>query len=195
MITADLHIHTFHSHDSTIRPATLVEQLHAHPYIKAVAITDHDTVEGLEPTRKLASVYSDILIIPGVEISTPQGDLLVLGAEEMPSNPCTIEDVVDFAKENDCVSVVAHPYREYGLGDLARNLDVDAIEILNGVSSLAANRRARELAKTMKLPGVAGTDAHNPEELWTVCTEIESSLCLDEILGALKKGSVSIASI
>lgn len=194
MIQADLHIHTTYSSDSTITPKTLVEQLVAHNFVKVAAVTDHDTTEGLSVTRQLASVYPDILIIPGVEISTPQGDLLVLGTEETPPQPWTAEGVVDFARDRDCVSVVAHPYREYGMGDLARNYKVDAIEVLNGVSSPAANKLAQDLAKLMGLPGLAGSDAHQPSELYTVYTEVQASLDIDEILKALKKGLVAAHS-
>jgi hypothetical protein len=91
--------------------------------------------------------------------------------------------------------VVAHPYREYGLGDLARNYKFDAIEVFNGGSSLSANKSAQDLAKLMGLPGVAGSDAHQPAELCTVYTEVQASLDVDEILKALKKGLVAVPSI
>ena len=55
--------------------------LSAHSYIKVAAVTDHDSVRGCKATVELASAYPDILIIPGVEISTPNGDMLVLGTE------------------------------------------------------------------------------------------------------------------
>jgi predicted metal-dependent phosphoesterase TrpH len=195
LIRADLHIHIKpYSDDSTVTAKTLVEKLAAHNFIKAAAVTDHDTVEGLIETRKLAAAYPDILIIPGVEISTAEGDLLVLGTEETPSKPWTVETVLDFARDNACVSVVAHPYREYGMGDLARNYKVDAIEILNGVSTPHANKLAQDLAKSMALPGTAGSDAHNPSELFTVYTEIQASLDVDEILKAIKKGLVTTHS-
>lgn len=194
MIRADLHIHTTYSSDSTVTPKTLVEKLVAHNFIKVAAVTDHDTVEGLSVTQKLAAAYPDILIIPGVEISTAEGDLLVLGTEETPPKPWTVENVVDFARDNACVSVVAHPYREYGMGDLARNYKVDAIEVLNGESSPHANKLAHDLAKSMRLPGVAGSDAHQPSELCTVYTEVQAGLDVDEILKAIKKGLVTAHS-
>jgi predicted metal-dependent phosphoesterase TrpH len=172
-----------------------VEQLVAHDFIKVAAVTDHDTVRGCGITRQLASAYPDILIIPGVEISTPNGDIVVLGAEEMPTQPWTVENIVDFARDRDCVSVVAHPYREYGMGDLAKNYKFDAIEVLNGCSTPSANKLAQDLAKLMGLPGVAGSDAHQPSELCTVYTEVQASLDVDEILKALKKGLVKVPSI
>jgi hypothetical protein len=171
-----------------------VEKLVAHNSIKVAAVTDHDTVEGLSVTQKLASAYPDILIIPGVEISTAEGDLLILGTEETPPKTWTVESVIDFARDNACVSVVAHPYREYGMGDLARNYKVDAIEVLNGESSQQANKLAQDLAKSMGLPGLAGSDAHAPSEVLTVYTEVQAGLDVDEILKALRKGLVSVHS-
>jgi histidinol phosphatase-like PHP family hydrolase len=35
---------------------------------------------------------------------------------------------------------------------------------------------AENLAKEMGLPGVAGSDAHNVDELWTAYTEVQASL-------------------
>jgi predicted metal-dependent phosphoesterase TrpH len=194
LIKADLHIHTTYSDDSTVTPKALVEKLAAHNSIKVAAVTDHNTVEGHKEILKLAAAYPDILIIPGVEISTNEGDILLLGAEETPPQPWTTQNVVDFARDNNCVSVVAHPYREYGMGDAARKYKVDAIEVINGESSPHANKLAHELAKSMHLPGVAGSDAHSPSEPLTVYTEIQAGLDVDEILKAIKKGLVSAHS-
>jgi predicted metal-dependent phosphoesterase TrpH len=139
----------------------------------------------------LASAYPDILIIPGVEISTSQGDVVVLGTDELPPKPWTPEVVVDFAKSVGGVSIVAHPYREYGMGDCARNYKVDAIEVLNGGSSQAANNQAKELAKSMGLPGTAGSDAHQVSELFSVFSQVDAGLDVDAVLKAIKKGFVS----
>jgi predicted metal-dependent phosphoesterase TrpH len=195
LIRADLHVHTKYSLDATNQPKTIVEQLNTQPTIKAVAITDHNTVEGYYQVQRLASAYQDILIIPGVEISTEErGDLIVLGVAELPPRPWTVENVIDFARERGSLVVVAHPYRAYGLGDSAKNYSVDAIEVLNGVSPPHVNKMAENLARAMDLPGVAGSDAHNVDELWTAYTEIQASLDVDEILKALKKGLVKVSS-
>jgi len=194
LIRADLHIHTTYSPDASINPKTIADQLHAHPYIKAIAITDHNTTEGYHKVRKLASPYQDILIIPGIEISTTEGDIIILGITEPPPRPWTPENIINYAKEQNGITVAAHPYRAYGLGDLAKNYDFDAIETLNGISTPQANKMAQKLAKTMNLPGVAGSDAHRTNELWSVYTEVQASLNIDEILKAIKKGLVKIAS-
>lgn len=195
MIRIDLHVHTTYSFDASIHPKTIVEQLYAHPFIKAVAITDHNVVEGYYKVRELASAYQDILIIPGVEVTTVNGDLVILGVAELPPKPWTVENVIDFAREREALTIAAHPYRAYGLGDLTKNYDVDVIEVLNGALASHVNKLAENLAKEMGLPGVAGSDAHHVDELWTVYTEVQASSDVDEILKAIKKGMVRVASI
>lgn len=194
MIQADLHLHTYYSPDARIKPKTIVNQLFAHPTIKAVAITDHNTLRGYNKARKLASAYQDIMIIPGVEISATGGDIVVLGVTELPPKPWSPENVIDFAREREGLAIAVHPYRAFGLGDQARNFSFDAIEVLNGISSNQANRMAQELAKGMALPGVAGSDAHRTNEMWSVHTEVQASSDIEEILKAIKKGSVTVAS-
>lgn len=193
---ADLHIHTVYSADSLVQPKTLVDMLNAHPFIKVAAVTDHDSVRANKPTIELAKAYPDILIIPGCEISTkdgetPIGDMLVLGTYELPPKPWTPENVADYAKSIDAVSIVAHPFRTYGMGEYARNLKVDAIEVLNGGTSKDGNAKAKEFAKELGLPGTAGSDAHQVSELFAVCSQVEAAMNVDSVLAAIKKGKVS----
>jgi predicted metal-dependent phosphoesterase TrpH len=188
---ADFHIHTVYSPDSLVQPKTLVDMLVAHKFIKVAAVTDHDSVRGCRATVELASAYPDILIIPGVEISTPEGDLLVLGTYELPPKPWVPESIVDFSNSVGGVCIVAHPFREYGMGERARNYKVDAIEVQNGGSNKEANNQAKEFAKSLGLPGTAGSDAHQVSELFSVFNIVDASLDLDAVLKAIKKGAVS----
>ncbi|MBX5328476.1 MAG: PHP domain-containing protein [Candidatus Bathyarchaeota archaeon] len=193
LIRADLHIHTNYSADSTINPKTLIDQLNAHPTIKAIAITDHNTTEGYYHAKQLASAYTDTLIIPAAEITTTQGDIIILGTVELPPKPWTPQNITNHAKQNNAITIAAHPYRTYGLGENAKNYQIDAIETLNGTSPTHINKMAENLAKTLNLPGVAGSDAHNTDELWTVYTEIQAPPDINEILKAIKKGKVKTA--
>jgi predicted metal-dependent phosphoesterase TrpH len=64
---ADLHIHTTFS-DGTYTPAQVVE-LARRSGLAALAITDHDTLDGIAPTRD-AAFGSGLNVIAGVEITT-----------------------------------------------------------------------------------------------------------------------------
>lgn len=195
MIRIDLHVHTIFSDDSTINPKLLVDSLYAHSIIKGVAVTDHDTLEGYFQVRKLATVYQDLLIIPGVEVTTKEGHFMLLGIEEKPPYMATLESVVDFAMERAALIVIPHPYRvNSGIGDAAERIQADAIEVINPSASLRENRLAEKLAEARSLPGVAGSDAHKPDQLWTAYTEIDAELDIGSVLNAIKNGRVKAVS-
>jgi hypothetical protein len=79
------------------------------------------------------------------------------------------------------------------MGERAQKYKVDAIEVQNGGSSPAANAQAKELAKSMRLPGTAGSDAHSVSELFSVHNNIEASLNIDSVLQAIKRGRISVS--
>jgi predicted metal-dependent phosphoesterase TrpH len=66
----DLHTHTTAS-DGSLSPAELVAQADQ-AGLKAVAITDHDTIAGLDEAMK-AGQGLDVEVVPGVEISMEVG--------------------------------------------------------------------------------------------------------------------------
>lgn len=77
-LRADLHIHTTAS-DGLLRPEEVVA-LAAKQGLSAIAITDHDSTEGIDAALAAAAKHG-IRVIPGVEISTdvPRGEVHVLG--------------------------------------------------------------------------------------------------------------------
>jgi len=64
---ADLHIHT-HFSDSTSSPQEVVELANTNS-LSCIAITDHDTFDGIQPTMDEAQKY-DIEVISGIELSS-----------------------------------------------------------------------------------------------------------------------------
>lgn len=192
MICADLHLHTRFSFDASISPTFLVESLNAHPVIKGVAVTDHNTLEGYFYVQRLAAAYKDLVIIPGVEVTTVHGDVIVLGVKQNPAYWSSIESVVDFARKRNGVIIVPHPYRGGGIGDAAKKIPngLGAVEVLNPDSSPEENQMAGTLAKTANLPGVAGSDAHHIQQMWRGYTEINADPNVDSILQAIKSGNV-----
>jgi len=74
---ADLHIHTTAS-DGRLSPLEIV-QLAVRLKLDVIAITDHDSIEGIAPA--LAAAPSSLTVIPGVEINTDvsHGEVHILG--------------------------------------------------------------------------------------------------------------------
>lgn len=192
MICIDLHLHTRFSFDASISPKYVADALHKHPLIKGVAITDHNTVEGYFHVRRFAAAYQDLVIIPGVEVTTMLGDVIVLGVEEKPAYWSTIESVVEFARERNGILVIPHPYRGGGIGDAAKKIpsDLAAVEIANPDSSVQESKMAEALAKDQNMPGVGGSDAHHVEQMWRAYTQTDADSRVDSVLKAIRNGRV-----
>lgn len=75
----DLHIHSTAS-DGRLSPAEVVRKS-AGAGLTVIALTDHDTVDGIVPALEAAKAFPWLKVIPGVEISTdvPTGEVHVLG--------------------------------------------------------------------------------------------------------------------
>ena len=67
MDNIDMHVHTTAS-EGTMRPEHVVS-LAAMQGLKAIAITDHDTMDGIEEAGKAGELMG-VTIIPGIELST-----------------------------------------------------------------------------------------------------------------------------
>ena len=78
-IQVDLHLHTRAS-DGTLTPTELVE-LCASRGLKTIAISDHDSTEGLTEAFAAAESIPDLRIIPAIELSTdvPGSEIHILG--------------------------------------------------------------------------------------------------------------------
>ena len=83
---ADLHLHTLAS-DGRLTPTELV-QLAASQGLQTIAVTDHDTTDGLEEAFEAAREFPGLRIIPGIELSAdvPGDEVHVLGYFLDPGN-------------------------------------------------------------------------------------------------------------
>lgn len=75
----DLHSHTTAS-DGRLSPTELVRRA-ADAGVRWLAVTDHDSTEGLAEAQEAARAYPDLTLIPGVEINTDivEGEIHVVG--------------------------------------------------------------------------------------------------------------------
>ena len=75
----DLHLHTTES-DGRLTPTELVKLAKSHG-LKVIAVTDHDTIGGIDEALREANNEPKITVVPGVEINTDlsSGELHVLG--------------------------------------------------------------------------------------------------------------------
>jgi predicted metal-dependent phosphoesterase TrpH len=188
-IRLDLHVHSRFSFDSAIDPAGLLEVCKRRG-LAGVAITDHDCLEG---GLSFAGELPDLLIIPGEEIRSREGEIIGLFlTEEIPPG-LSAPQTMRLIHEQGGVVVIPHPF-DYvkltrmswrRLGELADG--IDAVEALNGKPRYwGANSRARTFAERFALPSTAGSDAHKLEHVGLVYTEMEEFSGPGEFKAALR---------
>ena len=79
MLRVDLHLHSTAS-DGRFSPAELIRKA-ADEGLAVIALTDHDTVDGITAALDTAQAFPMLRLIPGIEISTdiPEGEVHILG--------------------------------------------------------------------------------------------------------------------
>lgn len=185
-VKADLHVHTIYSHDSLITPKNLIFYAKKRG-LTAVAITDHDTIEG---ALKIAR-ETDFLIIPGIEVSSRNGHIVGLNLQEPVQKGLSSDETVDKIHDAGGIAVACHPFALFK-GSLKKytNAKFDAIETINA-SAFPFNRSARkaqEIADRFGLSRVAGSDAHFVSALGHAYTVIDAEPQVDALSKAITKG-------
>ncbi len=96
----DLHTHTLAS-DGTDSPSALVQKAHA-AGLAAVAVTDHDTVSGLDEAEE-AGRDLGIKVIRGCELSThtEHGEVHILGLW-LPRDAAPLQDQLGYLRRKRC---------------------------------------------------------------------------------------------
>lgn len=64
----DLHLHTTAS-DGLLTPSQLIDRV-AETSLRLVAVTDHDSTEGVDEATDAAAKYPRLSVVPGIELST-----------------------------------------------------------------------------------------------------------------------------
>lgn len=209
MFHGDLHVHSSYS-DGLDDPIAIV-RYSIKKGLKVIAITDHDTNHGY---FKIMSFYGksqlkklDLVVVPGIELSSSIGHMLVLGVDI----PLSIERKTFKDKEKitnfieklkdklNAVVIFAHPYSCKGIlicpgvKDSSVLEIVDAIEVINGRTMPKKNVDALKLAKKHNKICVAGSDAHRLSEIGATYTLFQNTTSSeDEVLDYVRRGLVKL---
>ncbi|MCX7779000.1 MAG: PHP domain-containing protein [Patescibacteria group bacterium] len=162
----DLHIHTYYSRDSLSRPKDIIEMA-LERGIQGLAITDHHEIKGAIEALKIA-FDKNILIIPGLEVKSQEGDILALGiTKKIPQGRPALE-TIRLIKKIGGLAILPHPFSwtnpfKFKKIDLTELINlIDAIEVLNAAIFRTANQKALFFSQKYSLPFTAGSDAHHP---------------------------------
>ncbi|MCC6019735.1 MAG: PHP domain-containing protein [Candidatus Verstraetearchaeota archaeon] len=168
-VAADFHIHVMYSRDALLKPKNLVK-IASRKKIKVLAVTDHNTMRGaFETIREAKKNSSEIIIIPGIEISTNKGHIIGIFTQENISTK-NYMDVIDQIKRQDGLVIIPHPLRKTQKFRKNEIIKADLLEAVNGRSTYRENELALGLGKQMNKPLVSGSDSHFSFELGRILT-------------------------
>ena len=167
-INIDLHVHTNYSRCAILKPAE-IEPLAIKRGLDAVAITDHNTIDGALEVKNHAK---KIKVIIGEEIKTNQGEILgYFLKERIPPLLSPEETIKEIRNQGGLVSI-PHPFDRLRSSRIAaaalENIlpELDMIEVFNSRDILTGqNFGLIEKAFQMGAVPVAASDAHLKVEL------------------------------
>ena len=197
-ITLDAHVHTEASHDCSTSPERVVDAA-LDAGLDAIAVTDHDAIVGALRAVKAAE-DTDLLVVPGVEVSTADGHLLALGVGAVPEPGRPFGETVESVRGAGGVAIVPHPFQTSRQGVRASVIDdCDGIETLNAVAVTGyQNRRARQFAVRDGYAAVGGSDAHRPSLIGRAFTSVRlpedadwTSMTTADVLAGIRAGDAA----
>lgn len=176
---ADVHMHTTAS-DGAPTPQELLDHVQQHTDLDVIAVTDHDTMDGVLECKKIydaataaGNPYRFELIL-GEEVTSTAGHILALFIEKPIPKELSPDEIIRLIHDQGGLAVAAHPLlilhyidpdmlTANGVGiDVLMAEPFDGIEIINGAPATKnVNRRAQLLNRTLLFRAeIGGSDAH-----------------------------------
>lgn len=196
MPLGEIHCHSTAS-DGSLSPMELV-RLARSKGLRAVSVTDHNTWRGSTLAVRAAAIIGGVTVVPGNEVRTDVGDVLVYCDRPHPdeATPRELERLREWADDNGCILVAAHPYH-IGRKSIGRRISrlaslFDAIEVWNSRGIPLLNLPAMRLAERLGMPGTSGSDAHVGRELGTSPVILpDDPRGPEDVLEWIRKGSLA----
>ena len=201
----DLHTHSYPKSDDSFMSVDELVAQSKELGLDGVCLTVHDAFWTLDETTELSRRH-DFLVLPGTELNTDAGHVLVFGLESYVfgvHKPDFLRRLVD---RQGGVIIAAHPYRRRFLEEPAQNpqaradmLDqaskdeffgyCDALEELNGRGSARDNQFSHDLRERLGVAATGGSDGHRTHQLGVAATRFHRKIAsLSDLIDALQQG-------
>ena len=181
----DFHVHTCYSRDSSISLKQIVCFAKKRG-LDGVAVTDHNTVTG---ALKLKT--REILVVPGIEVSTLEGHLLGINITTQIPAKLGIEETIHRIHDAGGIAVAPHPTAFYKSPPSKNIRSYDAVEVMNAssVPFSVLTYFGKMFAEGLGLPQTGGSDSHYAPEIGSAYTVVETNSDVDEVVEAVKRGA------
>jgi predicted metal-dependent phosphoesterase TrpH len=188
----DLHTHAYERSRDSGASSDALAQAAAARGLDGICLTDHNAVCSEAEAGALAEQHG-VAVIPGMEVGTDTGHVLVFGLDRFHPELVHVEQLRRICLAEGAVMVWAHPMRELHLprpdwDDLPRLFD--ALEVLNGDHTDGVEDYFAGLADRLALGRTGGSDAHSIQAIGRVATAFEGNVCdLTSLRHALRGGA------
>ena len=189
----DMHVHTNYSDSKgTVEDVIRIAKDRG---LNGMAITDHNTLEG---AKVAMAMQNELIIIPGEEIKTENGEILAFGIKEAVPEDLPIEEAIHSVHLQEGLVFIPHPTIPL-FGKLKeldmRRLPIDGLEVFSAISPMADHYASKNIAiaERLGLSMIAGSDSHFPETVGDAYTIIDTEeATLPSILKALRLGKTEL---
>jgi predicted metal-dependent phosphoesterase TrpH len=196
-------MHTIFSYDGTATVPAVLKRA-SQVGLDILAITDHDEIRGALQAEQLAPKYG-LQVIPGVEITTAEGDLLALSIRKLIPAGLPLIETIQRVGEQGGFCIAPHPMatgmsmKSLSAYSIRRALlDQQAGRILIGIETYNATTLDREgnigakiLAERLSVAETGSSDAHVLEAIGLGATTFAGQT-IPELVAALWMGTTQV---
>ena len=144
-------------------------------HLDGIALTDHNIVTA---TNYASEFDTGIIVIPGVEVETIEGHILVLGIKTPPPDKSSVAEIIDFARKERGITIIPHPGIPFiSISEqIIREVKPDAIETHNAKAPFFRYfvHKNTKLAERLGLPKTGGSDAHSHKSVGDAYTIVDA---------------------
>ncbi|OGS04741.1 MAG: hypothetical protein A3G41_03410 [Elusimicrobia bacterium RIFCSPLOWO2_12_FULL_59_9] len=176
----ELHLHTTWSHDGQVKYSGLVKRCRRLG-LAAVAVTDHDTIDGALRFQEWTKTgIRELQIMVGEERTLENGRHVIGLFLKRAIQARVLEEVAAEIHEQGGLCILPHPFRlrDGVLADPSVRTErvlplIDAIEVFNPKCSWTENEHARKAIVERGIPAVGGSDAHYEADAGEALLEVD----------------------
>ncbi len=208
----DLHSHSYPKSDDSFMTVDELIEAAKGAKLDGICLTEHDAFWSVEEVNALSRRHN-FLVLPGCEINTDMGHVLVFGLKHYIFGLHKLSFLSATVQKLKAAVVAAHPYRRRFLEEPAKETAVrtemleragsdalfqicDAVEVLNGRGTATENRFSRDLGELLGAASTGGSDAHRVEQIGTAATFFPHSIrSLDDLIHELHAGRFKVVDL
>ncbi len=192
-IYADLHMHSDYSKDCVSTVESIIATAREIG-LGAIAIADHNQIEGAFRARELAE--GNPFVIVAEEVKTSEGEVIGLFLKEWIPKGLSFDKTLSLIKEQGGLVYVPHPFDALRTTPSYRTLvdnlhRIDVMEIYNAKVALSSfNLSAERFAAKYNIVAGAGSDAHVLQALGTAMLRMPRFTDAQSFLAALWEADI-----